>query len=269
MIIVILGCGVVGAQAGAILAAGGHAVLGVRRRAFSHGREPFTLMSGDASDPSLYVALAAAYPRIDAVLLTANPGLRRGRDNGLAAAVGLVHRQVPGCRLVYTGTTAVYGDAGAGGVDEHGPLRAGDPAVRGLLAIEAAVAAHASSLVLRAPALVGPTRTHALERLREAARQGSPCQVPGDLDRPFSYLHERDLAELCALAALGALGDGVLNAAAPERLTAGDYYRQIARRGGVECPLVGDHAPLPRRWIDAGRLHRLLPGRRWRGIDDG
>jgi nucleoside-diphosphate-sugar epimerase len=269
MNIVILGCGEVGGRAGALLVALGHQVLGVRRRPLAHGRDAFTVVSGDASDPTLYIAVASAMPRVDAVVLCANPGLRRGRDNGLDAAATLVHGAFPDCRLIYTGSTAVYADAQSGSADEGAAVAADDAAVAGLLRIERAVAQHASALVLRATALVGPTRLHALDRLREAARLGQACVVRGDLERPFSYLHEQDLAEVCAEAAVGVLGTGVLNAASPHRLTVGDYYRTLAARAGIPCTLHGDGTPAPRRWIDAGRLHALLPGRRWRTVDEG
>ena len=93
---------------------------------------------------------------------------------------------------------------------------------------------------------------------------GKPCVVKGDLDRPFSYLHEADLAELCIMALAGGLVDGVLNAAAPERLTVRGYYATLARLAGVVCELESDGAQAPARWIDARRLHGLCSGRAWR-----
>jgi nucleoside-diphosphate-sugar epimerase len=267
--VLILGCGQVGAAAGADLAARGHQPLGVRRRALAHGGPGFTVISGDASDPALFTALAAAMPRIDVVLLTATPGVRRGRDHGVAAAAGLVRRFLPGARLVYSGSTAVYADAGGAGVSEHAQLRHGDPECAALIAIEQAVLAQPGALVLRVPALVGPSRSHARERLREAARLGQTLTISGDLARPFSFLHEQDLSELCVQAALGGLGAGVLNAASPQRLTIGGYYQALARSLGLEVALAGDGSAQPSRWIDASALHALAGARRWRGPAEG
>jgi nucleoside-diphosphate-sugar epimerase len=262
--VVILGCGVVGTAAGEALAALGHQPLGVRRRPFAHGRAGFTIISGDASDPALFTALAAAMPRIDAVLLTATPGVRRGRDHGVGAAAALVGRFLPGVRLVYSGSTAVYADAGGAGVDERAALRHDDPACAALIAIEQAVGAQPGALVLRVPALVGRSRVHARERLRAAARAGQSLTISGDLERPFSFLHELDLVWLCVQAALGGLGAGVLNAASPERLTIGGYYQALARSEGLEVALSGDGSAQPSRWIDAAALHALVGARRWR-----
>jgi nucleoside-diphosphate-sugar epimerase len=264
----ILGCGVIGQAVGEALAARGDQVIGVRRRPYPHPGGSFTVVSGDIADPTLYDALGSAMPRVDAVLLAANPGVRRGRDNGLAAAAELVHERFPACRFVYTGTTSVYADAGGAGVDEQGVVDTADPATAALLAVEAAVLRHPDALVLRATALVGPTRTHALERLREAAARGAPCTVAGDLERPFSYLHEQDLAELCVVAIAGGFGRGVLNAAAPEHLSVRRYYQALARRAGVDCVLVSEPGVVPSRWIDASRLQAFVRGRAWRGVDD-
>jgi nucleoside-diphosphate-sugar epimerase len=269
MNVLILGCGVVGTAAGEALAALGHCPLGVRRRPLAHGRAGFTVISGDASNPALFTALAGAMPRIDAVLLTATPGVRRGRDHGLGTAAALVGRFLPGARLVYSGSTAVYADAGGAAVDERAALRHDDPACAALIAIEQAVMAQPGALVLRVPALVGPSRDHARERLREAARLGQPLTISGDLARPFSYLHEQDLAELCVLAVTGGLGAGVLNAASPQRLTVGGYYQILARSLGLEVALAGDGSAQPSRWIEAAALHALVGARRWRGPAEG
>ncbi len=267
MNILILGCGEIGARAGDLLTAAGHTVLGVRRRPHPQSTATFTVVSGDISDPTLHVALASALPRVDAVLLSANPGVRRGGDNGLVQAAQAVTAHHPAARLVYTGTTSVYADAAGGGVDEDGAVDRGDPSTAALLAIEETVLAQADSLVLRATALVGPTRTHARGRVAAAAAAGEACVVKGDVERPFSWLHEDDLAELCVLALEGGLGRGVLNAAAPGRMTVRGYYELQARLAGVTATLVGDGAPTPARWIDTGRLQRLVPGRSWRGCD--
>lgn len=265
MNVIILGCGVIGGLAGRLLTDGGHQVIGVRRSARPDQSLGFPVVTGDITDPALYVSMLAAMTRIDAVLLAANPGVRRGQDNGLATAANLVQWNLDGTRLVYTGTTSVYGDAKGAGVDEDGPLDPGTEAQQ-LLAIERAVLAVPGSLILRATALVGPTRTFALGRVKAAAKEGKPCVVKGELDRPFSYLHEQDLAELCVEALGGAFGSGVLNAAAPEWITVRGYYDALARQAGVLANLESDNTTVPSRWIDASKLHAQCTRRVWRTV---
>jgi len=263
--VLILGCGVVGGLTGRLLAEAGHQVIGVRRSARPDQSLGFPVVTGDITDPALYISMLSAMTRIDAVLLAANPGVRRGQDNGLATAANLVQWNLEGARLVYTGTTSVYGDAKGSGVDEDGPFDPGTEAQQ-LLAIERAVLAVPGSLILRATALVGPTRNFARERVKSAAKDEKACVVKGDLDRPFSYLHEQDLAELCVEALSGAFGAGALNAAAPERITVRGYYEALARQAGVAAQLESDGSMVPSRWIDARKLHALCPNRVWRGV---
>jgi len=152
MRVLILGCGTVGMAVGARLLAEGHAVTGVRRTAVED--PPFTIHAADAGELAMHAALGF----FDAVLLAANPGIRRGRDNGLARIARIVARNHRIARGVYTGTTSLYEDAGGAAVDENGALAA-TPEAQALRAIEREFLEHPDALVLRATALVGPTRT--------------------------------------------------------------------------------------------------------------
>ncbi len=252
--VVILGCGIVGGLAGRILVGRGHQVVGVRRH--SNDDVGFPLIVGDAADPAVWKRL----PHPSAVLLTATPGLRGGGDNRLAAAAAAIPSEA---RVVYSGTTAVYGDADGAAVAEDGPFATG---AAELLAVEAAVLAHAGALVLRCPALVGPNRVRVQERARQAAAAGQPLRVPGEPDRPFSVLPDDDLAGLLAEAVDGRLAGvhGVWNAATPQRLTVREYYALQANRAGVTVDIASDGSAKPSRAIDAGRLHALLPDWPWR-----
>jgi nucleoside-diphosphate-sugar epimerase len=128
------------------------------------------------------------------------------------------------------------------------------------------VLAHADACVLRCPALVGPSRLRVQERARAAAAAGAPLTVPGDPDRPFSVLHEDDLAALLAEAVDGRLRAvrGVLNAAHPQPLTVRGYYSEQARRAGVDIRIASDGTDKPSRAIDARKLQALLPGYDWK-----
>jgi len=256
MRVLILGCGVVGLRVGELLQVAGHHAVGVRR---TPGTAPFPLLTGDAADAALHDRIGD----VDAVLLAANPGIRRGTDNGLAAIAQLIATKHRHTRAVYTGTTSLYGDADGGPVDEQGTLEQ-TPEAQALRAIEHHFLAHPQALVLRATALVGPTRSFTRNRIVAAA--GNELTVKGDLERPFSYLHEDDLAELCVQALHGELGTGVLNAAAPEVLTVRSYYEALAHAAGVPVLLRTDGTTVPRRRIDARRLHAQAPNFPWRPV---
>lgn len=256
--ILILGCGSVGVACGRLLAGHGHVVCGVRRTPAS---DPgFRLLIGDAADAALWPTLPAA----EVVLLTATPGLRRapGGGNRLDQVARLARAHAPSARFIYSGSTAVYGEAGGAAVDEDGPLA---PGAEALLAIEDAVLAQGDALVLRCPALVGPGRTRIPQRARAAAAAGTALAVPGDPDRPFSLLHDADLARLLVEAVDGRLRcrRGILNAAAPHPPTLREHYTAQARAAGLEIGIVSDGRPKPARAIDATRLWELLPEFDW------
>jgi nucleoside-diphosphate-sugar epimerase len=247
-VLIVLGCGDLGARVRALWSAPS---LGVRRQGGAG------VVAGDLADPSLYDRLPADPAE---VLIAATPGLRRGRDHGLVAGVALAAERFPGARLVLTSTTAVYADAAGGDVDEDAAVSADDPAVAGLLAIERAAAAHARALILRLTAITGPGR----DRVRRlVAGAGAALAIGGDPERPFSWVHADDAAAVCVQALTGALGTGLLNVAAPERMSWADYYRLHAE--GRDLRIISDGSAAPRRRIAADRLHRLLPGMRWRG----
>jgi nucleoside-diphosphate-sugar epimerase len=251
MHVLILGCGTVGCAVGQRLVAAGHVVTGVRR---SPAPDPgFPLLTEDA-------AVAARTIPADAILLAANPGVRRGRDNGLVAIAEALSSHQRAARVVYTGTTSVYADAAGQGVTESGAIAA-TPEVAALCAIEQALAPHPNHLVLRATALVGPQRRATQERIQAhlAKDPVGDFVVRGDPDRPFSYLHDDDLAALAVAALCGRLGQGILNAAAPEVITLRTYHARLAARLGTTIRIIGDGTPVARRWIDASRLQQQLP----------
>lgn len=256
--VLILGCGRLGTLVAQRLIALGHHVHGVRRSATAD--QAFPMSTGDAAHATTWATLGTDW---QAVLMSATPGLRRGRDHALDSVAAMVHQQVPSARLVYTGTTAIYGDADGAAVTETAPPT---PHAELLLAIEREVLGQEDALVLRLPAIVGATRDRAVIRAREAASAGRPLLIPGDPERPFPIIHEQDAADIATAALTGLLRQerGVLNATSPQRLTARDYYVEAVRRAGVNIAIASDGTNKPSRMIDASRLWKLMPDHVWR-----
>jgi len=259
--VLILGCGDLGMRVRRRLLAQGIPVTGIRR----HAQAGDGLIAGDAADPAMWDQLPGGPWR--AALLSATPGLRRGRDNGLAAAAALMARRLPGARLVYSGTTSVYGGI-AGTLDEDSPVDRTDPAIVGLLAIEQTLGTHRDSLVLRFPAIVGAGRNRVRNRLL-----AGDYTVTGDLDKPFNFIHQEDAAALCVEALLGCGGTGVVNAVAPFEVSMREYYAAHALAVGVDPALLTGELPGERvnaaaRLVRSNRFDQRFSPRPWRYFDD-
>lgn len=264
MNIVILGCGVVGSLVARSMAGQDHWVLGARRHPSSTEIPGCPVLQGDIADPNFHSTLAHRMPDVDAYLLAANPGVRGGQDNGLARAAQWAIARHPRARFVYTATTSVYGDAGGAPVTEESPIDRRNANTAALMAIEDAVLEAGQAVILRATALVGPSRTFSRDKLQAAAKAGEPCIVRGDPERPFSYVHEQDLTDICVAALSGKIVPGIYNVASPDVLTLRSYYEAVAHEHGIECTLQSDGAHTPSRSIDASHLERAHNMPQWR-----
>jgi len=171
----IAGCGDLGVRAGRKLAAAGWQVDGLRRSATALP-PPLALLRADLTDAASLRALGDT--RYDAVVFTPTPDQRDADAyraiylDGLVNLLGaLVHRPE---RVVFVGSTAVYGDADGNWQDEASPPA--PAAWNGELLLEAERALLDSGVarpsVLRLAGLYGPGREALLRRAR--ARQ--PCR---------------------------------------------------------------------------------------------
>src|SRR4029453_19001481 len=119
--VLIAGCGDVGSALGLLLAADGHEVFGLRRRP-EHLPAPIHPLAGDLGDPA---SLAAMPPGIELVAYTAaadrfdDDAYRRAYVDGVTNVVGALRvAGAPVRRLLFTSSTAVYGQTDGGWVDE-------------------------------------------------------------------------------------------------------------------------------------------------------
>jgi nucleoside-diphosphate-sugar epimerase len=169
MQVAILGCGYVGLELGRQLAERGHRPVGVRRSDEGLGaieEAGFESVRADVTDPDSLEAV----PDADAIVFAASAG---GRDAAAAREVyveglrtAVEHfgaRENPPDRLVYTGSTGVYGDHGGDWVDEETPIepeseKAGVLAEAERIAIEDAPKHGIDGTVARFGGLYGPGR---------------------------------------------------------------------------------------------------------------
>ena len=175
--LLIAGCGALGLELAAQASAAGWRVFGLRRRP-PPGPAPLTWIAADVA--SLDAGRLPVAPR--ALVYAVSAGGRELEQYQAAylrgplalwSALARAGAAPPRCLLV--SSTAVWGRADGGWVDEATPASPADPFAEILLAGEAALAeavrAAASSLaVCRAGGLYGPGRRSAIE----AARSGRP-----------------------------------------------------------------------------------------------
>jgi len=232
MRILIAGCGDVGARLGLLLAREGHEVFGLRRRP---ARLP-PAITGIAADLGDRESLGALPGDLDLLYYTAaaerstEEAYRRAYVEGLANVLAAVGEGVG--RVVFVGSTAVYGQNGGEWVDETSPTEPSHFRGRTLLAAEALLADLGSpALAVRFGGIYGPGRT----RLIDSVRRGEAvCR-----DEPPWYtnrIHADDCAAV--LRHLGQLENphpiylGVDSEPAPD----GEVKRWMARHLGVPEP---------------------------------
>lgn len=242
MTILLAGCGDLGTEAGLRFAAAGHRVVGWRR---SPSKLPPEIegVAADLSSPGLppvppdttavVVAVAADSPT--------EAAYRAAYVDGLSHVLDALERDgVTPRRVLFVSSTAVYGDAGGGWVDESTTAAPGSFSGRTLLEAESLLAERlrgtpSAAVTLRLGGIYGPGRT----RLIDQVRTGSAI-IP-DVPRYTSRIHRDDAAgaivQLCTMEEepspvyLGVDND-------PAEL--GDVLRFLAVELGRDVPPTGD-----------------------------
>ncbi|HMB04041.1 MAG TPA: SDR family oxidoreductase [Isosphaeraceae bacterium] len=244
MTTLIVGCGYLGRRVGARLARRGERLLGTTRSAeraptlANLGIEP---VIADVLDPGSL----AGWPEADRVLYcvgfdrSAGVAMRTAYVEGLRHALDRLAGRAG--RLVYVGSTGVYGQTGGEWVDEASPTEPTHEA--GRVALDAERLARRVGdrrglpvVVVRYSGLYGPGR---IVR-RASLERGEP--IAGDPARSLNLIHIDDAAE-AAIAALDRGAPGEVYLASDDRPVARREYYTLAAR------LV--HAPAPRFEIPA------------------
>lgn len=252
MTALVVGCGDTGSRIALALLATGVDVTGLVRSADSarglHAQGIDALAADlDARLPPL--------PAADLVFYCAPPPPEGEGDPRLARLLAALARAP--ARLVYIGTSGVYGDCGGAWVNEDTPIKPQTARAQRRAAAEAQLKAWGPPIIiLRAPGLYGPGRLP-ITRLRA----GEP--VLADADSPWTNrIHVQDLAE-CAVAAATRdhAGFAVYNAADGQPTKAGALPRALARRLRLPAPREIDWATAEQLW-PATRLSFLRESRR-------
>lgn len=245
MTILLAGCGDLGTEAGLRFAALGHHVVGWRR---SPAKLPPEIagVAADLSAPDL-----PKVPEDTAAVVIAVAADRPSEDAYRAAYVGAVTNVLDALardgvapqRVLFVSSTAVYGDADGGWVDEATDPNPGGFSGRILLEAEELMQARlagtgTAGLSLRLGGIYGPGRTRLIDQVKDGS-----AVVPRDI-RYTNRIHRDDAAaaivRLCTMPdAPAPVYMGVDNAPAD----LGSVLRFLAGKLGLSEPPVGDAGP--------------------------
>ena len=245
MTILLAGCGDLGTEAGLRFHALGHRVVGWRR---SPAKLPAAIegVTADLSAPGLprvpadttavVIAVAADSPTEEAY--------RAAYVDGLTHVLDALERDgVRPQRVLFVSSTAVYGDAGGGRVDENTPPRPGGFSGRVLLEAEQLLQAAFSGTATRATSLrlggiYGPGRTRLIDQVR-----GGTAVVPEDA-RYTNRIHRDDAAAaIVHLATMPPEPAPVYVGVDNDPADLGTVLRFLAAELGLAEPSVGDAGP--------------------------
>lgn len=245
MTILLAGCGDLGTEAGLRFHALGHRVVGWRR---SPRKLPPAIegVTADLSAPNLPPVPADTTAVVIAVAAdsASEEAYRAAYVDGLTHVVdALVRDGVTPQRVLFVSSTAVYGDAGGGWVDESTPASPGGFSGRVLVEAEQLLQARFSGTAtaatsLRLGGIYGPGRTRLIDQVRAGT-----AVVPEEV-RYTNRIHRDDAAAaMVHLATMppepAAIYVGVDND--PAEL--GTVLRFLAAEMGLAEPPVGDAGP--------------------------
>jgi nucleoside-diphosphate-sugar epimerase len=231
----IAGCGDIGRRVAALELAAGNPVVALAR---SEAAARALIARGIAVAPGdLDVAESLrGLPVYNATLYYFAPPPAAGTsDPRLGALLAALPERSPPARVVYLGTSGVYGDCGGAWVDEDSPLNPRTDRARRRLAAETALRAWADPrgipyVILRVPGIYGPGRLP-VERIRQGLPVVDPEQAPYS-----NRIHADDLAAACFAAARRGRPGAAYNVSDGHPTTLTDYFFRVADRYGLPRP---------------------------------
>lgn len=196
MRVLIVGCGYVGLRLGAELVRQGHSVWGLRRSPHAGselGATGIAPVTGDITVPDSLPFLGAGYDWVVHCVSATGAGAGGYQKVFVEGTNNLLSwlSPRPPTRLVYTGSTSVYGQTDGSWVDETSPVTPVALTARVLVQAEELLLKAADSgfpaVILRAAGIYGPGRAYWLRQAREQ-RAALPAG-----DRFLNMIHRDDL----------------------------------------------------------------------------
>ncbi|MCP5516074.1 MAG: SDR family oxidoreductase [Verrucomicrobiales bacterium] len=241
MQVLIIGCGYVGKQVGASLVAAGQEVFGVRRRSEAAAELAPLGIQPVIADLTRSEELKGLPAGCDGVVLCAassGGGLDDYRRVYVDGTRNVLHwlASHPPRKLVYTGSTGVYGQQNGEEVDEESPTEPDAPTAQILVETErmlreAAASGRVPAVMLRLAGIYGPGRGYWLKQFL-----AGEARLEGDGSRVLNMIHRDDVARSVATALDRAEPGTVWNVVDDEPVTQLAVFQWLAARL---------HAPLP------------------------
>jgi nucleoside-diphosphate-sugar epimerase len=253
MRVLVAGCGWLGLELARRLVVRGDEVTGIRRdpaRAAALAAEGVTPLALDLSAPGAERHL----PRADAVVACQAaggegvPAYRAAYLDATRALLAAAARD--GARLVYTGSTGVFGQQGGEEVDERTPPAPASATAAVLAEAEAQVTAAArggvSACLVRLSGLYGPGRAGVVERVR----RGGLALGPGD-DAWMNFCHRVDAAAFVLAALERGVAGTAYHGSDAEPSRRREVVAWVAARLCLPPPQGGAHVPGANRRISS------------------
>lgn len=272
MHVLVAGCGWLGTAVARRLLSRGDRVTGVRRdpaRSAALAALGIAPLAVDLASPGA----GALLPAVDAIVACQSAGTdgeAAYRTAYVDATRTLLERAGRhGARLVYTGSTGVFGQRDGSEVDEATPPAPASATAQVLVEAERLVGAAAeggtAASILRLSGLYGPGRLGIVERVRS----GALALGPGD-DAWMNFCHLDDAVSLVVAALDGASPGAVHHGSDARPARRREVVGWIAARLGIEPPRSDRSASGPSRRIRSERTREALGvALRWPTFQEG